>query len=133
MSSHESSGSGSDSGDSSSEDEAPKAAPPLKKLSFVIPKNNESILTHEQEANNYVSVDLHLALPNGSSKKLTFSSGDTVQNVKKKLYDDDIYRGGQLTLTYEGKVLLDPMAFVDYPEIVKNGGGTIQVQDAAKK
>ena len=81
---------------------------------------------YDEESNIYEDISVDLALPEGKTITHKCKSGETVLNIKKKLYDDKLCNF-KVNFTYNGKVLLDPLCLVDCGI---NDGAVITVVEA---
>eukprot|EP01097_Dermamoeba_algensis_P002927 TRINITY_DN2164_c0_g1_i1.p1 TRINITY_DN2164_c0_g1~~TRINITY_DN2164_c0_g1_i1.p1 ORF type:complete len:109 (-),score=23.79 TRINITY_DN2164_c0_g1_i1:100-426(-) len=95
----------------------------LKKAAEV----NQDKKDYATESDIHKDLSITLNLPDGSTLPLTLKSGETVQNIKKLLNDKHSLPFGKLILTYEGKVMMDPLSLNDYAGIVEKGEGTFVV------
>jgi len=89
-----------------------KLTPPLPP----IPHNPPP--TYHQESDIFQDIPITLILPDGVTFKLIVKTGETVQEIKRKL---DTLHGipySDATLYYNGKCMIDPLSLNDFPGLV---------------
>jgi len=90
-----------------------KLTPPLPP----IPAHNPPP-TYHQESDIFQDIPITLILPDGVTFKLIVKTGETVQEIKRKL---DTLHGipySDATLYYNGKCMIDPLSLNDFPGLV---------------
>jgi hypothetical protein len=71
--------------------------------------------SYDTESNIHAKVELTFLLDNGTTYKKTATAGDTVAQVKKALSDVSGIPYVDLTLTLDGKTMMDPLSLNDLP------------------
>jgi len=97
----------------------PSAAksPPFTKL-LAIPSGNSEAQSYHDESNIFEEIRLVCVLPAGDTLQLLVNSGETVQEIKRKL---DAVHGipfSTSSLHHNGKLMMDPLSLNDFPGLL---------------
>jgi len=90
--------------------------PPIHSHKFLDEKPLSS--SYYQESDIFEDIPITLLLPDGVTFKLIVKTGETVQEIKRKL---DTLHGipySDATLFYNGKCMIDPLSLNDFPGLV---------------
>lgn len=90
--------------------------PPIHSHKFLGEKPLSS--SYYQESDIFEDIPITLVLPDGVTFKLIVKTGETVQEIKRKL---DTLHGipySDATLFYNGKCMIDPLSLNDFPGLI---------------
>eukprot|EP01104_Vermistella_antarctica_P003006 TRINITY_DN13182_c0_g1_i1.p1 TRINITY_DN13182_c0_g1~~TRINITY_DN13182_c0_g1_i1.p1 ORF type:complete len:104 (+),score=45.64 TRINITY_DN13182_c0_g1_i1:88-399(+) len=82
----------------------------------------------DTESDIYEDVVVSVQFENGKSRDMKLTSGDTIQNIKKILHDEEGHTYEVLNMYWKEKELFNPMSLNDYPGFVQDGKATITVK-----
>eukprot|EP01111_Echinosteliopsis_oligospora_P005369 TRINITY_DN1865_c1_g1_i1.p1 TRINITY_DN1865_c1_g1~~TRINITY_DN1865_c1_g1_i1.p1 ORF type:complete len:415 (-),score=108.54 TRINITY_DN1865_c1_g1_i1:32-1276(-) len=87
-----------------------------------------STMSYDQESDIFEDITLTFTLPDGSVFSLKFKSGDTVQEVKRKLDTTKGIAARSSSLFWNGKYMMDPLSLNDFPGLVSKSEVQIEVK-----
>lgn len=76
--------------------------------------------TYDEESDIHDDITLTLEFPDGKTKDIFCKTGETVINLKKKLFDE-FEIPFSCKLSYNDNVMLDPLSLNDFPVLVEAG------------
>jgi hypothetical protein len=71
----------------------------------------------DEECNIHDDIKLTLLFSDNRTVIMHVKTGDTVQNIKKKLEDQHGIPYAKMAFMLDGKIMLDPLSLNDYPQI----------------
>ena len=78
---------------------------------------SETKKTYDEESNIHADITVTLLFPDGIEENVQCKTGETVINLKKKLFDE-FKIPFSCVLTYKDKTMLDPLSLNDFPELI---------------
>jgi len=98
----------------------PTKSPPLGKMlsTLKIPSQNAEAQSYHDESNIFEEILLICVLPAGDSLQLTVKSGETVQEIKRKLDATHGIPFSTCSLLHNGNLLMDPLSLNDFPGLI---------------
>ncbi|KAL6056812.1 hypothetical protein QOT17_015839 [Balamuthia mandrillaris] len=90
-------------------------------------EGEEEAVSYAQEADIFEPLDLKLEMPDGTTKVMKFTTGDTIQIIKKRLEAEHDIPFTSVDCLLDGKVMLEPLSLNDFPNLDKSNP-TIQVR-----
>jgi len=105
----------------------PSTLPPISQHKF-LDENPPLPASYYQESDIFEDIPITLILPDGITFKLIVKTGETVQEIKRKL---DTLHGvpySDATLYYNGKCMIDPLSLNDFPGLVRKTNVCLDVK-----
>ncbi len=72
---------------------------------------------YNEESDIHPDIAVHLKFSDTKTMHLTLKTGDTVQNIKKRLEAEHGIQYSKITFTLDGKTMLDPLSLNDFPAV----------------
>lgn len=84
--------------------------------------------SYYQESDIFEDIPITLVLPDGVTFKLIVKTGETVQEIKRKLATLHGIPYSDATLYYNGACMIDPLSLNDFPGLVCKAGVCLDVK-----
>eukprot|EP00005_Dracoamoeba_jomungandri_P005541 CAMPEP_0174260050 /NCGR_PEP_ID=MMETSP0439-20130205/8796_1 /TAXON_ID=0 /ORGANISM="Stereomyxa ramosa, Strain Chinc5" /LENGTH=102 /DNA_ID=CAMNT_0015344181 /DNA_START=42 /DNA_END=350 /DNA_ORIENTATION=- len=83
-------------------------------LSKIEKKDDES---YDTESSIHQEVTINITLPDEREVQMKFTTGDTVQNIKKRLVAEHDLVYGDIECFYNDTLMIDPLSLNDFPDL----------------
>lgn len=106
----------------------PKVPSTLPSISHKFLDETPTPTSYYQESDIFEDIPITLILPDGITFKLIVKTGETVQEIKRKL---DTLHGvpySDATLYYNGECMIDPLSLNDFPGLVRKTNVCLEVK-----
>merc|ERR1711862_976543 len=101
----------------SSEEESDSYELPMKSPVAALVLGSRSGQSYDDESNIHDDIILTLEFPDGKKKDVKCKTGETVINLKKKLFDE-FEIPFSCKLSFGDKQMLDPLSLNDFPDLI---------------
>jgi len=107
----------------------PKLPSTLPPISHKFLDENPTLTTsYYHESDIFEDIPITLLLPGGITFKLIVKTGETVQEIKRKLDTEHGVPYSDATLYYNGKCMIDPLSLNDFPGLVRKTNVCLDVK-----
>jgi len=79
----------------------------------------KDVRSYDDESNIFATITLVLQLPDGTTKDLAATTGDTIQIIKKKMEAELGFPYSKTSCFLDGKLMIEPLSLNDFPNLPK--------------
>lgn len=83
--------------------------------------------SYDTESNIHQDIKITFSLPSGELFEETVKNGETVQEIKRRLYSAEKIPTNSL-FYFDGKHMMDPLSLNDFPDVVGRSAVQIEVK-----
>lgn len=80
----------------------------------------KDVRSYDDESNIFASITVVLQMPDGSTKEVAATTGDTIQILKKKMEVDLGLPYAKTSCYHDGKLMIEPLSLNDFPNLPKD-------------